>query len=99
MICPGVPGANGVARPGDTLILGLVEQYREALRLPQVQDRPDEFRRWLTEAREKAEGLETTLRPSGRRDVDRAAAEAAFQAAGAVCTHCHARYRDVPRRR
>jgi protein tyrosine phosphatase (PTP) superfamily phosphohydrolase (DUF442 family) len=72
--------------------LQVVEQYREALRLPKTKDRPDDFRRRLEEARDAAERLEAALRTQ---DADR---EAAFKTAGASCTGCHGTYRDVPRR-
>jgi protein tyrosine phosphatase (PTP) superfamily phosphohydrolase (DUF442 family) len=90
------PGHPDVDPPHESL--QLVEQYREALRLPKMKERPEEFRRWLTEARDAAEGLEAALRPRKGQGVDAAAAEAAFKAAGAACTRCHARYRDVRRR-
>jgi protein tyrosine phosphatase (PTP) superfamily phosphohydrolase (DUF442 family) len=73
--------------------LQVVEQYREALRLPKTAERSDDFRRRLDQAREATEGLEAALRRPG---ADR---EAAFQAAGASCTNCHGTYRDVPRQR
>jgi protein tyrosine phosphatase (PTP) superfamily phosphohydrolase (DUF442 family) len=76
--------------------LQVVEQYREALRLPRTKERPDEFRRWLDEAREAAEGLEAALRPGGDKGVD---PEAAFKKVGDACTRCHGTYRDVPRNR
>ncbi|HEX5270991.1 MAG TPA: cytochrome c, partial [Gemmataceae bacterium] len=79
--------------------LQVVEQYREATRLPRTKDRPDDFRRRLDEAREAAERLEATLRPGQGKDVDGEAAERAFRAAGDACTNCHVVYRDVPRRR
>jgi protein tyrosine phosphatase (PTP) superfamily phosphohydrolase (DUF442 family) len=79
--------------------LQVVEQYREALRLPKTAERPDDFRRRLEEARDTAEGLESALRPGEGKAVDREAAEAAFKTAGDACTRCHGTYRDVPRRR
>jgi protein tyrosine phosphatase (PTP) superfamily phosphohydrolase (DUF442 family) len=72
--------------------LQLVEQYREAKRLPEVATRSDEFRRWLSDAESSAADLERAL----RRGNDEKAAEKAFREAGAACTRCHARYRDVP---
>ena len=74
--------------------LQLVEQYREALRLLEVDARPEELRRWLAEAEKDAEGLEAALR--GRAGVG---VEAAWKKAGAACTRCHAGHRDLPRRR
>jgi hypothetical protein len=78
--------------------LQLVEQYREALRLPQTEGRPDEFRHRLEEAEKAAEELEAALRPRGGGPAEPGAADAAFKAAGASCTRCHDKYRDVPRR-
>jgi hypothetical protein len=72
--------------------LQLVEQYREALRLSDLGARPEELRGWLAEAEKDAEALEAALR-------GHAGAEAAWKKAGAACTHCHAGYRDIPRRR
>jgi protein tyrosine phosphatase (PTP) superfamily phosphohydrolase (DUF442 family) len=71
--------------------LQLVEQYREAARLPRVQERGEEFRVWLADAAKDATTLEKALRTPGS-----AAAEQAYRNAGAACTHCHAKYRDVP---
>lgn len=73
--------------------LQLVEQYREAARLPEVRDRPAEFREWLAEAERSASALEAAFRPGSAEDAD-----GAFRAANAVCAKCHAKYRDVPRR-
>jgi hypothetical protein len=91
------PGHPDIDPPHEAL--QLVEQYREALRLPQAQRRPEEFRRWLEEAAKEAQGLEAALRPRAVGAVDGKAAEAASTTASAACTRCHARYRDVPRRR
>jgi hypothetical protein len=77
--------------------LQLLEQYREAARLPQVKERPDDFRRWLADAEGAAEELEGVLRRGKERTtVDAMAAERAFRMVEAACTRCHARYRDVP---
>jgi protein tyrosine phosphatase (PTP) superfamily phosphohydrolase (DUF442 family) len=77
--------------------LQLAEQYREMGRLPQVTNRPEEFRRWLREAEQGAKELEAVLRQGKEKGaVDGAAAEHAFCEARAACTQCHARYRDVP---
>jgi protein tyrosine phosphatase (PTP) superfamily phosphohydrolase (DUF442 family) len=72
--------------------LQLVEAYREAGRLPDVARRPEELRRWLTEAEQAAQDLEAAL----RRGPDRPAAEAAYGRSAAACARCHGRYRDVP---
>ncbi len=74
--------------------LQLREQFREAARLPDVHDRPEEFRRLLAEAEESARGLEVVLR-GGK---DRAAADRAFQGVNTACVRCHSKYRDVPQR-
>jgi protein tyrosine phosphatase (PTP) superfamily phosphohydrolase (DUF442 family) len=77
--------------------LQLLEQYREAARLPQMKERPEEFRRWLADAEAQAGQLEQVLRGGkGQQPVDAAAAERSFQELKASCTRCHARYRDGP---
>jgi protein tyrosine phosphatase (PTP) superfamily phosphohydrolase (DUF442 family) len=79
--------------------LQLREQYREAQRLPEVEKRPEELRRWLKDAEEKAGELESLLRTGGvQQAVDGAAAEKAFHAAELSCAGCHTRYRDVPKK-
>jgi protein tyrosine phosphatase (PTP) superfamily phosphohydrolase (DUF442 family) len=92
-----VPPAHPDVEPAHEA-LQLAEQFREARRLPDADGRPDELRRWLAEAAEDAAGLETALRGHPGGGVDGAAADAAFQKAGAACTRCHATYRDSPRR-
>jgi protein tyrosine phosphatase (PTP) superfamily phosphohydrolase (DUF442 family) len=77
--------------------LQLQEQYREAARLPEVQKRPEDFRRWLADAEEAATELERVLQQAkGKGTVDAPAAEQAFGRLSTACTRCHARYRDVP---
>jgi hypothetical protein len=88
------PGHPDVDPPHEAL--QLVEQFREAARLPEAAARPEELRRWLAEAEERAADLERVLRT---RPVDADAAEKAFQAAGGACGRCHGRYRDVPQGR
>jgi protein tyrosine phosphatase (PTP) superfamily phosphohydrolase (DUF442 family) len=79
--------------------LQLVEHYREAQRLPEVEQRPEELRRGLRDAEERAGELEAVLRSgAAKHQVEGAAAEKAFHAAESACAGCHARYRDVPRR-
>jgi protein tyrosine phosphatase (PTP) superfamily phosphohydrolase (DUF442 family) len=78
--------------PHEALIL--VEQFREASRLDQVQKRSTELHRLLTEAETKALKLEAMLRQSEATKM----AEQAFRDAEASCTHCHARHRDLPQR-
>jgi protein tyrosine phosphatase (PTP) superfamily phosphohydrolase (DUF442 family) len=78
--------------------LQIVEQYREADRLEQVRNRPEEFRRWLADAQEKATELEQILRRGkGEQQIDHREIEEAFSKAGTTCTQCHAKYRDLPR--
>src|SRR5262249_47186353 len=70
--------------------LQLVEQYREAQRLPEVEQRPEELRRWLKDAEQRAEELEAVLRSGPAKPrVDGTVAEKAFQAAESACTGCH----------
>jgi protein tyrosine phosphatase (PTP) superfamily phosphohydrolase (DUF442 family) len=77
--------------------LQLVEQYREAGRLPDVKRRPGEFSRWLGEAEAAAGELEAVLRRGkAQGTVDAAAAAAAFRRAGSACARCHGKYRDAP---
>ncbi|HEV3259531.1 MAG TPA: hypothetical protein VG013_21880 [Gemmataceae bacterium] len=77
--------------------LQLVEHFREAARLRQARQRPEDFRRRLAEAEGAAEQLELVLRLSGKKHaVDGRAAENAYRKAGAACTRCHGKYRDVP---
>ncbi len=77
----------------------LAEHYREAARCDDAAGRPEELRRGLEDAEQTARSLEEALRPVPGRPVDAAAAQRAFQAAADACSHCHARYRDVPRGR
>lgn len=58
-----------------------------------MKERPEEFRRWLTQAAAEATDLMNVLR---MQPVDPAAADKAYRAAAASCVTCHARYRDVP---
>ena len=74
----------------------LVEQFREAARLPSHDSRPKDFRDWLQEVQVHAEKLEAILQSGANAQVDTDAAEQAFRAVNATCTRCHARYRDVP---
>jgi protein tyrosine phosphatase (PTP) superfamily phosphohydrolase (DUF442 family) len=78
--------------------LQLLEQYREAGRLPAVGEQPEEFRRYLAEAESASQALEAALRlakTQGR--ADGPAAEAAFKKVEAACLRCHGKYRDAPR--
>jgi protein tyrosine phosphatase (PTP) superfamily phosphohydrolase (DUF442 family) len=73
-------------------VLQLVEHYREAGRTEDAGRRPAELRGWLSEAERSAAALEEILR---RGSFDPAVADRLFHTAGAACTHCHAKYRDV----
>jgi protein tyrosine phosphatase (PTP) superfamily phosphohydrolase (DUF442 family) len=74
----------------------LVEQFREAARLPAAQSRPKDFRDWLQEAELHAEKLEGILQSGANAKVNAEAAEQAFRAVNTTCLRCHARNRDVP---
>ena len=75
----------------------LAEGYRASGRSSEVQQRPDEFRRWLAESEAAATELEEVLRAGKRQGaMDGPAAEKAFRRSSAACTRCHAKYRDVP---
>ena len=77
--------------------LQLLEQYREAARLPQVQRRPEDFRRRLADAEGAAGDLEGALRRGkDKGSVDAPVAERAFRRLNTACADCHAKYRDVP---
>jgi len=69
----------------------LKEQFREAARLPEAKERPEDFRALLADAEGKAAALEDALRNQGD-------AEAAFHAAEKTCAACHSKYRDVLQR-
>jgi protein tyrosine phosphatase (PTP) superfamily phosphohydrolase (DUF442 family) len=77
--------------------LQLVEGYQELRRLPEVAKRPGDFRTWVAEGHASAKDLEELLRVGReKKAVDADAAEKLYRRAGAVCTQCHAKYRDVP---
>jgi protein tyrosine phosphatase (PTP) superfamily phosphohydrolase (DUF442 family) len=89
------PGHPDVDPPHEAL--QLLEQYREAARLPQVRRRPEDFRRRLADAEAAAGDLEAALRRGKEKgSVDAPAAEQAFRRLNTACADCHARYRDVP---
>jgi hypothetical protein len=73
----------------------LLELFREAGRLPAVQQRPEEFRRWLADAEQNANDLEKVLRRLPGKDVESESGQV-FGKLGASCSRCHAKYRDVP---
>jgi protein tyrosine phosphatase (PTP) superfamily phosphohydrolase (DUF442 family) len=91
------PGHPDLDPPHEAL--QLLEQYREAARLPRVQRRPEDFRGRLADAEEAAGELEAALRRGNEKgSVDTSAAERAFRRVEAACAGCHARYRDVPQK-
>jgi protein tyrosine phosphatase (PTP) superfamily phosphohydrolase (DUF442 family) len=74
-------------------VLQLQEGYREAGRLSEGQlKQSKELLRWLHDAAEGARELEEALR--GKKPT--AELDRLFHGAGAACTRCHAKYRDVP---
>lgn len=76
--------------------LQLVEHYREAQRLRELDGRPPGLRRQLAEAERSAADLEAALREAGDDAARRERAEAAFAASRKSCASCHASFRDVP---
>lgn len=86
------PGHADLDPPHEALQLR--EHYHEAGRLPDVQNRSEELRRWLIDAEQAAKELESTLRGK-----EAEAAERAFRKSAAACVQCHARHRDQPRER
>jgi hypothetical protein len=75
----------------------LREAFAEAARLPEVKHHPEEFREWLGDAEKGARRLEEVLIESKRSGaVNAAGPEEVFKSAGAACTRCHAKYRNVP---
>jgi hypothetical protein len=88
------PGHADLDPPHEALQLR--EHYRELARLPEAKARPDDFRHLLGEAEGRAGELERALRDRPG-SIDRAAVEQAFSRSAALCTHCHARFRDASR--
>jgi protein tyrosine phosphatase (PTP) superfamily phosphohydrolase (DUF442 family) len=77
--------------------LQLVEGFQELRRLPELKNRPEEFRNWVADAHESAKELEQLLRMgTARKAAGGDAAERVYRRVGALCTQCHARYRDAP---
>jgi hypothetical protein len=72
--------------------LMLKESFQEALRLTGMHNRPAEVAHWLGDAGEKASALEKDLRAR----AENSTVEHALRDMSASCTHCHAKYRDVP---
>jgi protein tyrosine phosphatase (PTP) superfamily phosphohydrolase (DUF442 family) len=77
--------------------LQLLEGFQELIRLPDVDRRPEDFRRWLLDGHASTKELERLLRAGkDQKAVDEKALETAYRRASAACTQCHAVYRDVP---
>lgn len=76
--------------------LMLAEQFREALRLEEAQERGAEFTRLLSESERDASAFEQSL--AAHRDAptskNREGASAAFSRMGRACTTCHSQFRD-----
>ncbi len=70
--------------------LQLLEAYREVARMPDVAQRPEDFRQYLQKAESAADALEKALRETS----DETAKAKAFRVAGESCSQCHAKYRD-----
>lgn len=77
----------------------LVEQFREAARLPGAVSRPDDFRKWLGDAQARAEQLEAILAANKTGDIDGQKADGVFRSFAATCSRCHARYRDITQKK
>jgi protein tyrosine phosphatase (PTP) superfamily phosphohydrolase (DUF442 family) len=76
--------------------LQMLEQYREARRLPELRERPDAFHRLLADAEKSAQELDAALRRGKEAGpLDTAAVDKCFAKATAACTACHNQYRDV----
>ncbi|HET6576538.1 MAG TPA: hypothetical protein VFG68_23265 [Fimbriiglobus sp.] len=80
------PGHPDIDPPHEALQLW--ELFREAGRMPDVTRRGAEFVALLRDAEAAAGALEKALRGNP------AAAQAAFERSQAICTRCHAKYRD-----
>lgn len=77
--------------------LQLVEGFAELSRLPDVEKRPEDFRKWLAEGLTGARELEQVLRTAKeKKTAAQEPAETAYRRVSAACTQCHAKYRDNP---
>jgi hypothetical protein len=74
--------------------LQLSEQFREIIRRPEMESKPNEFRALLDEAMSATTDLESALRKSA---VEKAAAEGSFVRISTACQRCHDQFRDKPR--
>jgi hypothetical protein len=73
----------------------LREHYTELLRTEEVQREPPEFQQHLKDCEANAVRLEKVLSAT---PLDAPQANQAFARATQNCTHCHARFRDLPRK-
>jgi protein tyrosine phosphatase (PTP) superfamily phosphohydrolase (DUF442 family) len=78
--------------------LQLKEQFREVRRLNRPDTQHEPFQRWLADIEQKAQDLEEALRVNGGQ-VNHSSSERLFHSTAALCTQCHAMYRDMPRER
>ncbi len=76
--------------------LQLREHFRELARLPNTQKRPADFKQWMVEAEKAAHDLEDALRVKAKQRDGVEAAAKAYERSHALCSQCHAKYRDVP---
>ncbi len=91
------PGHADLDPPHEALQLR--EHYREAARLPDVKQQPEQFRVWLLEAEQAAKELETALRvEKDGQPLNKDIVERAFRLSAEGCTRCHGKYRDVPKK-
>ena len=88
-----VSSNDKVAAPRHQALL-LREQFTEYLRMKEVQDSPEMFRRWARDAETACQTLEETLDGS---TVDAEKASRQLQAVTANCQCCHQAFRDKPR--
>lgn len=76
--------------------LQMLEAFQESLRLPELKEKPAEFRNWLEESRATARELELILRNSRERRVAADQAEKLHRRLNQGCVRCHSKYRDAP---
>lgn len=76
--------------------LQLLEAFTELLRLPELKDRPAEFRQWLEDSEKYAQDLEKLLRNARQQPIDASQAERLHRRLNQTCVQCHSKYRDVP---
>jgi hypothetical protein len=71
----------------------LREHYTEMLRMDQVAQEPEAFRKFLSDSEEAAKRLEDALNAS---PVSAENAKSALDSVTQSCTACHAAFRDTP---